>query len=228
MRPATASRRWFGMAISVSTLAFSSRSPSSACFDAPLALEHERLGHHADGERAELLRDLARRPGAAPVPVPPPMPAVTKTMSAPLEMLGEPLDVFQRGALADLGVAAGAEAARELLAELQLHRREVRAQRLRVGVGGDELDAGQAGRDHRVDRVAAAAADADHLDPGPLDGLHQLAHHHTTSPAPRHPDADSLDPLEELPQPAHHPVPGPLERARAPTSLPAPSIVRAA
>ena len=37
-------------------------------------------------------------------------------------------------------------------------------ERLGVGVGGDELDAAQAGVDHAVDRVGAAAADADDLD----------------------------------------------------------------
>ena len=37
-------------------------------------------------------------------------------------------------------------------------------QRLHVGVGGDELDAFHAGRDHAVDGVVAAAADADDLD----------------------------------------------------------------
>ena len=39
-------------------------------------------------------------------------------------------------------------------------------QHLAVGVGDDEVDALDAGLDHRVDRVAAAAADADHLDDG--------------------------------------------------------------
>ena len=37
-------------------------------------------------------------------------------------------------------------------------------QRLQVGVGDDELDAVEAGLHHAVDGVAAAAADADHLD----------------------------------------------------------------
>ena len=40
------------------------------------------------------------------------------------------------------------------------------AQRLQVGVGDDELDAVEAGVHHAVDGVAAAAADADHLDAG--------------------------------------------------------------
>jgi hypothetical protein len=48
------------------------------------ALELERLGDHADGERADLVLGDLRDDGAAPVPVPPPSPAVTNTMSAPL------------------------------------------------------------------------------------------------------------------------------------------------
>ena len=40
------------------------------------------------------------------------------------------------------------------------------SERLRVGVDGDELDPGQAGVDHAVDGVRAAAADADDLDHG--------------------------------------------------------------
>ena len=38
-------------------------------------------------------------------------------------------------------------------------------ERLQVGVGDDELDAVEADAHHAVDGVAAAAADADHLDP---------------------------------------------------------------
>src|SRR5262249_19245378 len=56
----------------------------------PLALEHEGLGDHADGEAAELLGDPCghrRRPGpaaaaTAAVWLPPSRPAVTKTSSA--------------------------------------------------------------------------------------------------------------------------------------------------
>ncbi len=92
------------------------------------------------------------------------MPAVTNTMSAPCERLGDALHVLERRLAAALGVRARAEALREVRAELDLGRREVRVERLHVGVGGDELDALEAARDHRVERVAAAATDADHLD----------------------------------------------------------------
>ena len=62
---------------------------------------------------------------------------------------------------------AGAEALGQLGADLQLDGRRVRPQRLKVGVGDDELDALEAGLHHPVDGVAAAAADAHDLDARP-------------------------------------------------------------
>ena len=56
--------------------------------------------------------------GAAPVPVPPPRPVVTKTMSAPDERLDELVGVLERGLPADVGVGAGAEALGQLAADL--------------------------------------------------------------------------------------------------------------
>ena len=49
------------------------------------------------------------------------------------------------------------------------------AQLLRVGVGDDELDALQVERDHVVDGIGAAAADADHGDPGREIGVVSVA-----------------------------------------------------
>jgi hypothetical protein len=54
------------------------------------------------------------------------------------------------------------------VAELDDVVRAAAVQRLRVGVGADELDAGDGARDHVLDRVAAAAAHAHHLDAGAL------------------------------------------------------------
>src|SRR5207249_3399938 len=82
LRPATDRRRWLGMAISVSTFALSSRMPSSACF-------MRRLPSNVNGlvttPTVSEPISLATRAitGAAPVPVPPPIPAVMKIMSAP-------------------------------------------------------------------------------------------------------------------------------------------------
>jgi hypothetical protein len=49
---------------------------------------------------------------------------------------------------------------------VDLDVRVAHQQRLRVGVHRDELDAAKARIDHAVDRVGAAAADADDLDDG--------------------------------------------------------------
>ena len=50
--------------------------------EAARALEVERLGDDADGEGVHS-RAISAMTGAAPVPVPPPMPAVMNTMSEP-------------------------------------------------------------------------------------------------------------------------------------------------
>src|SRR5437763_16209138 len=53
---------------------------------------------------------------------------------------------------------------RQLMANVQLDVGIGHCQGLCVRVGGDELDPSQPGVDHPVDRVRAAAADADDLD----------------------------------------------------------------
>ena len=58
--------------------------------------------------------------GAAPVPVPPPMPAVMNTMSAPSQRLDDALAILQRGLAADFRIGAGAQALGDVAAELQL------------------------------------------------------------------------------------------------------------
>ena len=102
--------------------------------------------------------------GAAPVPVPPPMPAVRNSMSAPSISSA----MRSRSSIAawrpTLGIGAGAQALGDVGAELQLDLRLVALQRLRIGVGADELHALHALVDHVIDRIAAAAAHADHFD----------------------------------------------------------------
>ena len=60
-------------------------------------------------------------------------------------------------------VLTGAETTREFLADLDLDVRLGRQQRLRVRVDRDELDALELLLDHPVDRVTAAATNADDL-----------------------------------------------------------------
>ena len=104
--------------------------------------------------------------GAPPVPVPPPSPAVTKTMSAPLRTSSISSAWSSAAFLPTSGSAPGAEAAGELAAHVELDVGVAHEQRLRVGVDGDELDALEADLDHAVDGVDATAADADDLDDG--------------------------------------------------------------
>ena len=79
---ATASRRWLGMVIKVSTAFLSSAIPWSACFNRRLPSNRNGLVT-TPTVSAPMLRAMSAMTGAPPVPVPPPMPAVTKTMSAP-------------------------------------------------------------------------------------------------------------------------------------------------
>ena len=149
--------------MSVSTLSLSVLMPGLGALHALVALEHERLGDDADGERAELagdLRDDRRRAGAGAAA----LAGGDEHHVGALERLLELVAALHRGFLADARVGAGTEAARELRADVDLHLRVAHEQRLRVGVDRDELDAAQAGVDHAVDGVGAAAADADDLD----------------------------------------------------------------
>ncbi len=71
---------------------------------------------------------------------------------------------FFGGGAPDGGIAAGAQAARGARAERNLAFRQRIAQRLMVGVAGDEFHAADAEFDHPVDGVRTAAAQADHFD----------------------------------------------------------------
>ena len=130
-----------------------------------LALELERLGDDGDGQRAELAREAGddrRRAGAGAAAEA----GRDEDHVGAVERLDDLLGVLERRRAADVRVGAGAEPLGQLRADLQLDRRGVGLQRLQVGVGDDELDAVEPGAHHPVDGVAAAAADADHLDAG--------------------------------------------------------------
>ena len=81
--PATASRRWLGIVMSVSTTRCSSSSPRSAWRWRTRPSNRKGLVTTATVS-APTSRATSATIGAAPVPVPPPRPAVTKTMSAPI------------------------------------------------------------------------------------------------------------------------------------------------
>jgi hypothetical protein len=80
-------------------------------------------------------------------------------------------------------IRAGAQTA---VAEVHLGRRQVRRQRLRVGVGREEVDAGEPGANHRVDRIAAAAAHTDDLDARAEIRFVLELDHLSTPPRPAH------------------------------------------
>ena len=163
-RSTIVSSRSFGITISVSTLSRSSRMPCSACSARARALELERPRDDADGQRADLvlgdLGDHRRAAGAGAA-------ALAGGHEHHVRALQRLLDLVVAllgGGEADVGVGARAEALGQLRADVQLDVGVGHQQRLVVGVDGDELDALEAGVDHAVDGVGAAAADADDLD----------------------------------------------------------------
>src|SRR3990172_4508882 len=159
-RSTTDRSRWLGIVMSVSTTPRSSAIPCSACWARFLPSKVNGFVTTATVRIPSSLATAATM-GAAPVPVPPPSPAVTKTMSAPSRMRA----IFLRRPPPYLGVRAGAEAVGQTGAELELHGGRRGAKSLDVGIGDDELDPSEPGGHHPAHGVAAAAAEADDLDP---------------------------------------------------------------
>ena len=154
------------MTIRVSTFSFRLLDARLGLHRAAPALEGERPGDDADGERAEALGDLGDDRGAAGAGAAA-LAGGDEDHVGALEHLLDLVAVLLGGLAADLGVAAGAEAAGQLAADVELHVGVAHEQRLGVGVDGDELDAlaGPASI-MRLTALHAAAADADHLDDG--------------------------------------------------------------
>ena len=130
---------------------------------AAAALERERAGDHTDGQRAEGAGDpsddrCAAGAGAAALA------RGDEDHVGPLEDLLDLVGVVVGGLVADLGVGAGAEAAGELTADVELDVGVAHEQGLGVGVDRDELDALEADLDHPVDGVDTASTDAHDLD----------------------------------------------------------------
>ena len=147
---------------------------------APLAFEDEGFGHHAHRERPDLARHAgddrrAARAGAAAHA------GGDEDHVGAREELAETLLVFHRGATAHFRIGAGPEPLGQGVADLDLDLGLAGVQRLAVRVGHDEVHALEAFLDHRIDRVAAAAADTDGLDPS--SGIYRVHHfkHGTSS-----------------------------------------------
>ena len=105
--------------------------------------------------------------GAAPVPVPPPMPAVMNSMSAPVDQLGDAVAVLHRRVAADLRLRARAESARQRASRAAAACAPSSACSACASVLAQmNSTPDEPSLDHVLDRVAAAAADADDLDDG--------------------------------------------------------------
>src|SRR5260370_20049018 len=79
-------------------------------------------------------------------------------------MVADFVDDFLGRGGADIRLRTGAEALRDLGAHLHDALRLGHRERLRVGIGDDEIDPLQSGGDHVVDGVAAGPTDAEHGD----------------------------------------------------------------
>ena len=130
---------------------------------AAAALEAERLGDDADGERTDLAGEAGDHRGGAGAGAAAGAGGDEDHVGA-LEQALDLVLLLEGGAVADLGIGAGAEAARLLVADVDGDVGDAELQRLKIGVDGHELDPGNPGVDHAVDGVDAGAADADDAD----------------------------------------------------------------
>ena len=142
---ATSSRRSLGMTMSVSTFSRSRWMPLSACTARrrPSKLNGRVTIAIVSAPRPR--RDLGddRRAAGAGAAA---LARGDEHHVGALEHLFDLVAVVLGGLATDLGVGAGAEPARELAADVELHVGVAHQQRLRVGVDRDELDALEARR----------------------------------------------------------------------------------
>src|ERR1700733_579194 len=154
---ATASSFSFGITITVSTDSSSSCIPRSACII-------RRFPSNANGRvttaivNAPISLASEAITGAAPVPVPPPSPAVK-----PLNNL---VRILKRSTSPHIWIRSRAQSVRQLHSKLQLHRSVRHLQRLYIGVRRNKLNADHVRRNHAVHSVIAASAYTNDLDPG--------------------------------------------------------------
>ena len=153
----------FGTTISVSTSALSASIPWSAWVPRRVPSNLNGLVTMPDRQRADVAReprDHRRGAGAGAA-------ADAGGDEDHVGALQQALDLvllLEGRLVAELRVGARAEATRDAAAEVDGDVGGRLLQRLKVGVDGHELDAGDLRLDHAVDRVDAGAADADHAD----------------------------------------------------------------
>ena len=133
--------------------------------DAAAAFEGEGAGNDADGQGAHIAGHL-RHDGRGARAGPAAHARGDEDHICAAQHLVELVSRFLGRLLAGLRQAARAKAAGQLLANPHARRCAGKHQRLRVGIDGDELHAGQTFFDHPFDGVATAAAHAHHFDVG--------------------------------------------------------------
>ena len=144
---------------------------------AALALELEGLGHHGDREDSGLAGDIGNGGSSAGAGAAAHAGRDEDHVGI-LKGLGNVVAALLGGALADLGIAAGALTVGQLLADLDLLIRAGNGQRLLIGIDGDVLDTLGTGLHHAIDNVVAGAADADDLQGDDIlgSGFSQIGH----------------------------------------------------
>ena len=153
------------MTMRVSTFSRRRWMPSSAWFE-------RRRPSKANGRvttpmvRAPRPLAVSAMTGAAPVPVPPPLPAVMKTMSAPFSTSSISSRCSSAAMRPTSGSLPGTEPTGQGAPDVELYVGFAHQKGLGVGVDRHELDPLQAGVDHAVDGVDACSPDTDDLDYG--------------------------------------------------------------
>ena len=130
---------------------------------AALALEVERLGHHAHGEDSHVARDLGDHGGGAGAGAAAHAGGDEHHVGA-REMVADFIEHFLGRGGADVRLRTGAETLGDLGAHLDDARRLGHRERLRVGIGDDEIDPLQSGGDHVVDGVTTGSTNSEHGD----------------------------------------------------------------
>jgi len=126
-------------------------------------LQFKRQRGECDDERAAFARDLrygrrgARARSAAEA-------GANKNHPRVRQGLPDFIGGFVSGVVADLGIAAGAEAARHRSPELDFVSRDRAGERLHVGVDRDEIGFVEAVEHDPVEHIRAGVADSDDLD----------------------------------------------------------------
>ena len=129
-----------------------------------LAFEVERLGDDAHRQDAHVARGFGDHGSSAGTGAAAHAGGDEHHVGA-REMIAKLVDHFLRRGGADVRLRAGAEALGDLRAHLHDALRLRHRERLRVGVGDDEIHPLQSGGDHVVDGVATGAAYAEHGNP---------------------------------------------------------------